>query len=112
MRRFEDEDLRHAHRLRSVAHFEHMARRSVISPKSGELLGAECRLPPPGSSGGSPPAMTSARGTFVRSSAEVLGKTNVNAYLVIASECRDQVNSGGHEERRKEPSDLPTMKDG
>ena len=46
------------------------------------------------------------------SGAEILGKINVNASLVIPSECRDQVNGGGREERRKEPSDLPTMKDG
>jgi hypothetical protein len=51
-------------------------------------------------------------GTFVRSSAEVPGKTNVNAFLVLPSECRDQVSGGGREKRMKEPSDLPTMKDG
>ena len=46
------------------------------------------------------------------SGAEILGKINVNASLVIPSECRDQVNGGGREERRKEPSDLLMMKDG
>ena len=44
-------------------------------------------------------------------SAEDLGETDDNASLVIPSECKDHVNDGGRKERRKEPSDFPTMKD-
>ena len=55
--------------------------------------------------------ISSARGTFVRSSAKVSGKTNVNVFLVVPSECRDQVSGGGRKKRRKEPSDLHVMKD-
>ena len=76
------------------------------------MLGAEYRLPPLGCFGGSPPARTSIRETFEYCSAEDLDKTNVNASRVIPSECRDQVDGGGREERRKRPSDFPTMKDG
>jgi len=35
---------------------------------------------------------------------------NVNASHMVPGECRDQIDRGGREERRKRPSDLPTTK--
>ena len=56
--------------------------------------------------------ISSAPRTFVRNSAEVRGKPNVDASLVVLSKCRNQDKGGGRERRRNEPSNPPTAKDG
>jgi hypothetical protein len=56
--------------------------------------------------------ISSIRGTFLRKSAEVWGKFNINASLVVLSKCRNQSKGGGQKRRRNKPSNPPAMKDG